>query len=124
MSNEIEGLEKCLEAFDLFELQTEEGVKTAIEKATKRTFDESQRDCPYDSVTPHEDGYEHLRDTGKKEISPDGLEGSVSYGTDHNFFVEEGTTIMEAQPFLNPAFERSRSAFMSDCRRLRRGERI
>ncbi len=78
----------------LQELQN--NVQAAIEDVTTSTFDDSQRDCPVDKGD--------LKASGQKEIGV--LEGSVSYSTDHNWFVELGTRKMHAHPYLGPNFQR------------------
>jgi len=76
--------------------ELQQNVQVAIEDTPNRSFDDSQRDCPVDKGD--------LKASGKKEIGV--LEGSVSYSTDHNWFVELGTRKMHAQPFLGPNFQR------------------
>lgn len=118
----IEGLEQALEGFDLLFGQIEGETQKAIEQAVEQTFEESQRDVPYDHVTKHEPGYVHLRDSGKKEVGH--LEGSVSYGTDHSWYVEQGTSRQAAQPFLNPAFERARARLLVRAKVIAKGGRV
>jgi HK97 gp10 family phage protein len=40
------------------------------------------------------------------EASADGLTGTVTAGTDHAEYVEDGTSVMAPQPFMRPALER------------------
>lgn len=46
------------------------------------------------------------------EIRVDGLEGSVTAGTDHAEYVEDGTSVMAPQPFMGPALEQNTAPFV------------
>lgn len=116
MSITIDGIDEALAALDALLLHVERGSENAVAEATQGTFDDSQDLVPYDSVTKHSDDYVHLQDSAKQETN--GLEGSVSYGTDHCEFVEFGTSKMAAQPYLNPAFEVNAPKLVKACEDL------
>ena len=123
MSSEVQiiGLSDALNAFDQLLADVEVGAPEAVEETVSDTFDDSQKLVPYDAVTPHEDGYVHLRDSAEKSVEDLGdgiIEGTVSYGTDHNWFVEEGTSIMAAQPYAGPAFEANQGKLIRRCQDL------
>lgn len=92
------------------------GAEAAVAEAVEGTFEDSQKAVPYDETTKHEGSYVHLKDSAEKDVQ--GLEGSLSYGTDHNWFVEMGTSRMGAQPYLNPAFESNAQKFVKACEDL------
>lgn len=93
-------------------------VKTAIEngdvfeEAGREWIDEdfkpeAQRLCPKDT------GY--LADSIDGEVNPKQVRvfAEADYGVD----VEYGTTKMQAQPFMAPAFNRTRPKFSEHCRK-------
>src|SRR5258706_2263510 len=95
-------------------------VQDAIEWAVANTYDDSQKDCPYDQKKPA--GEPHLRDSAKKKVGK--LEGWVSYGNDEvdwEKFVELGTSKMRPQPYLFPAFIRNGKKFREQCKRIAGG---
>jgi len=115
-SIDITGLDELLAALDAEVARIEAGAEAAVAEAVEGTFEDSQKAVPYDAVTKHPPGYVHLKDSAEKEA--EGLEGSVTYGTDHNWYVEMGTSRMGAQPFLNPAFESNAQKFVKACEDL------
>ena len=120
MSNggEIVGLNDFFAALDAEMARIETGAENAVAEAVEGTFDDSQAAVPYDATTKHESGYVHLKDSAEKDVQ--GLEGSVSYGTDHAEYVEHGTSRMAAQPYLNPAFESNSKKFVQAAQELGR----
>ena len=119
MSNDeviLVGLEDFFADLDTAFAQLEAECEGAIAEAVEGTFDDSQKAVPYDAVTKHEEGYVHLKDSAEKQV--EGLEGEVSYGTDHAWYVEMGTSRMAAQPYLNPAFERNAQRFVQALKDL------
>jgi HK97 gp10 family phage protein len=118
MSSEVilVGLEDFFNDLDTAIQQLEAGCEVAVTEAVDGTYDDSQKDVPYDAVTKHEGGYVHLKDSAEKEVK--GLEGEVSYGTDHAWYVEMGTSKMGAQPYLNPAFESNAQKFVQKLKDL------
>lgn len=61
-------------------------------------------------------------DTGHMKSSIDGqvsgTQGRVSVNADYGIFVELGTSRTAAQPFLGPAAEEQRPAFLAACARI------
>lgn len=51
-------------------------------------------------------------------IDADGLGATVEAGTNYAAYVEFGTRFMEAEPFMRPAHEEVKQAFINDLRRL------
>jgi len=113
---EIEGVDDLLAALDAEMARIETGAENAVAQAVEGTFEDSQKAVPYDAVTRHESGYVHLRDSAEKDVQ--GLEGSLTYGTDHAEYVEFGTSRMVAQPYLGPAFETNSKKFVQACEDL------
>lgn len=113
---DILGLDEVLAALDAEEARIEIGAQNAVAEAVENTYDKSQARVPYDAVTRHKAGYVHLKDSGEKKVN--GLEGSVSYGTDHAEYVEHGTSRMQAQPYLFPPFEDSQQQLVKACEEL------
>jgi HK97 gp10 family phage protein len=107
----VTGLDAIKARIDAHVARVKAGAQDALEQAVDGTFDDSQHDCPVDKGD--------LKASGKKEVGD--LEGSISYGTDHNFYVELGTSRMRAQPFLFPAFVRNGRKFKAQCKRLAKG---
>lgn len=113
MSVETIGIGEALTALDEFIAKVQIDCEVAVNEAVEQTFNRSQELVPYDSKTAHAPGYVHLKDSASKEV--DGLSGSVTYGTDHSEYVEQGTSRMAAQPYLNPAFEGAKGPFLQKC---------
>jgi HK97 gp10 family phage protein len=112
-SIQIIGIDAAIAAIDAKIAQIQAECELAISEAVDQTYDESQARVAYDNVTKHDDDYMHLKDSAVKEV--DGLQGSLTYGTDHVFYVEHGTSRMAAQPFLNPSFEIAKGPFIQKC---------
>lgn len=62
-------------------------------------------------------------DTGRNrasihtDIAPNGLSAQVAAGTEYAVHLEFGTRYMRARPFLFPAFEKNRAAFLAALKR-------
>ena len=113
---DLTGMDDVLAALDAKIAQIEAGAEVAIAEAVEGTLADSQATVPFDAVTKHESGYVHLSESAEREI--DGLEGSVTYGTDHAWYVDLGTSKMAAQPYLEPAFERNAKKLKAACEDL------
>jgi HK97 gp10 family phage protein len=50
-------------------------------------------------------------------IAPNGLSATVTANTSYSVFLEFGTRFQKAQPFLGPAFEKNRGAFIASLKR-------
>jgi len=88
--------------------QFTEGVQTSIEHAVDTCFDGSQQDCPVDTG--------ELKDSGVKEVGH--LEGSVTYGTDHCWYVELGTSKMAPQPYVMPNFTKAGQQLLDELKNV------
>lgn len=53
----------------------------------------------------------------KLDIASNGLRAVVKAGTDYSGYLEVGTRKMEAQPFMQPAFNEVQPKFIDDLRR-------
>lgn len=51
------------------------------------------------------------------EITDGGFTAKVTAGTDYSGYLEKGTRKMEAQPFMQPAFNEIQPKFIDDLRR-------
>lgn len=58
-----------------------------------------------------------LRASIHAEIAPNGLSARVEAGVDYAVFLEFGTRRQRAQPFLFPAYEKNRLAFVAALKR-------
>ena len=54
-----------------------------------------------------------LRSSIHTELAPNRLSGSVEVGVSYGIFLEFGTRYQRAQPFLFPAYEKNRAAFVA-----------
>lgn len=58
-----------------------------------------------------------LRSSIHAEIAPNGLSATVEVSVNYAVFVEMGTRRQRAQPFLFPAYEKNRGAFVANLKR-------
>lgn len=105
---EILGAAAIQAKLDAFLVKKREQVQSAIEHAVDTTYDGSQNDVAVDTG--------ELKSTGKKEVGE--LQGSVSYGSDHCYYVELGTSRQPAQPFLFPNFIRAGDQLKAECQQI------
>lgn len=58
-----------------------------------------------------------LRSSIHADIAPNGLSATVATNVSYAIFLEMGTRYQRAQPFMFPAFEKNRAAFVSNLKR-------
>ena len=99
----IKGIESVRPAFDEFSREAKTNIPREIMNYVATVAEQqAQVDCPVLS------GY--LRSTIHKEILSD-LAATVMADAEYAAFVEYGTSKMQAQPFLEPAFRNSERIF-------------
>lgn len=77
--------------------------KVVVSRSTTATGRDARALCPV--------GTGELRDSIVVRV--DGLEGSVTAGTDHAEYVEDGTSVMAPQPFMTPALNQNSRDFIA-----------
>lgn len=84
---------------------TRAAVRQAVATAALLTESDAKRLAPVDTG--------RLRSAIHTELSSNGLRATVVAETNYALFVETGTRYQRAQPFLGPAFEKNRAAFLA-----------
>lgn len=79
------------------------GIRRAVKQETEAVADDMRRSAPRDSG--------ELIDSVQTEIGERGIGGKAVAKARHATFVEHGTEDTPAQPFAQPAAERSRKRF-------------
>lgn len=95
ISVSLEGTNAIFSNLDQLSIGMDHKVNVIIAQAAHQTFDDSQNACPVDTGL--------LKASASWETN-ERFKASVTYGTDHCWYVELGTYKMAAQPFLYPAF--------------------
>ena len=104
----VDGAQSIIYKLDGLASAAKPKANEAIHKAVDGTYDDSQASV---AVLTGE-----LKASGAKEYGD--LKGSVSYGTDHCWYVELGTIHMAAQPYLFPAFAKHKDQLLEDLKAL------
>lgn len=107
-SSSVSGTTQVIAAMQAVLASVHAQANTAIADAVQTTFDGSQIDCPVDKGELIASGTSETHDLG----------GSVTYGTDHCWYVELGTYKMAAQPYLYPNFIAGCTQLIDDCRSI------
>lgn len=108
MSVNVSGLDAIVSGLNMALQKVHDGANTAIANAVQATYDGSQADVAVDTGD--------LRASGTMETHDGG--GSVTYGTDHCWYVELGTSKMAAQPYLYPNFVQACQQLQGDVQGL------
>lgn len=85
-------------------------VKTVVKKNGSDMQRKAQRNAPVNTGT--------LKRSIGIEVSDGGMTATVEPTAEHAPYVEFGTRFMEAQPYLNPAFEEQKKQFEKDLQKL------
>ena len=93
-----------------------------VQRFTKRLLRKSGRSTSKDSSTQSCDfkkGYSTgaTKRSIKLDLASNGLRAVVKANTDYSGYLEVGTRKMEAQPFMQPAFNEIQPKFIDDLRR-------
>ena len=98
---EVEGLDELLAKLEALPEQMRTGAEKAVQDETEEVAQDMRDGAPYRTG--------ELRDGIQAEH--DGLTGQAVSTAPHSFAVEYGTSRQPAQPFTQPAAERSRTRF-------------
>ncbi len=104
MSESIIGLASVLGSLDAFGSMMKARLEHAIADATEGTFNDAVDAVPVDTG--------ELKDSASMTVAP--TKGTVTFGTNHAWYIELGTHKMSAQPYLLPAFESNGAKFHLD----------
>lgn len=85
-------------------------VKTVVKKNGSEMQKKAQRNAPVDTG--------NLKNNIDLEISDGGMTATVESTADYSVYVELGTRLMEAQPYMKPAFEEQKKQFEKDLQKL------
>ena len=85
-------------------------VKTVVKKNGSEMQKKAQRNAPVDTG--------NLKNNIGLEISDGGMTATVESTADYSVYVELGTRLMEAQPYMKPAFEERKKQFEKDLQKL------
>ena len=108
----VDGMDSLLGKLDALPGQMRAGAEKAVADETEEVTEDMRNGVPV--VTGE------LRDGMQSEV--DGLSGKAVSTAQHSFAVEGGTSRQVAQPFAQPAAERSRTRFPARVAESVRGE--
>lgn len=84
-------------------------TRAAVKEAVAETLLLTETDAKL--LSPVDTGYN--RANIHADLAPNGLSGKVTASASYAVFLEDGTRYMQAQPFLGPAFNKNRGAFIA-----------
>lgn len=87
-------------------------VKRVVRHNGAEMEEKAQRNAPVDTGT--------LKRSISLEITNGGMNAQVEPTAEYAPYVEFGTRLMKAQPYLKPAFEEQREKFKKDMKKLTR----
>ena len=108
----VNGLDRVTGRLDELPEQMRKGAERAVADETHEVTEDMRGSVPVDTGA--------LRDGMQAEV--DGLKGQAVSTAKHSFAVEGGTSRQVAQPFAQPAAERSRVRFPDRVSEAIRGE--
>lgn len=85
-------------------------VKDTVKLNGSEMQKKAQRNAPVDTG--------NLKNNIGLEISDGGMTATVESTADYSVYVELGTRLMEAQPYMKPAFEEQKKQFEKDLKEL------
>ena len=97
-------------------LQTAANMK-AHKAAVQKHGADLQKKAQSNAVFTHGYATGATKRSIKLEITDGGFTAKVTAGTDYSGYLEKGTRKMEAQPFMQPAFNEIQPKFIDDLRR-------
>lgn len=112
----IEGAEDVLRAFDRFDKESRENLRSTVRKNANALRKAIKDRAPVDSG--------NLRDSIAARYDKDGLGAEVGPTRpkgSHAHFLEFGTVKMPAQPFITPSAEEQREKYLNDVRKAVKG---
>jgi HK97 gp10 family phage protein len=105
VSVKVEGVGGLLNSVKLLVPRIRQGVQQSIAEMALLVETDAKLFAPVDTG--------RLRASIHSDIAANGLSARVSAGTSYAVFVEFGTRYQRAQPFLFPAYEKNRLAFVA-----------
>lgn len=109
VSIELKGADSLLGKLKALVPKVREGTRLTVAQTALLIETDAKLFAPVDTG--------RLRASIHAEIAPDGLSATVSDGVDYGVFVEFGTRFQRAQPFLHPAYEKNRLAFVANLKK-------
>lgn len=109
VSVQLQGKQGLLNKLKLLVPKVREGAKQAVAETALLIESDAKQLAPVDTG--------RLRSSIHAEIAPDGLSATVSDGVTYGIFIELGTRRQKAQPFLGPAYEMNRLAFIANLKK-------
>lgn len=112
----IEGAEDVLRAFDRFDKESRENLRSAVRKNANALRKAIKDRAPVDSG--------NLRDSIAAKYDKDGLGADVGPTKpkgSHAHLLEFGTVKMAARPFITPSAEEQREKYLNDVRKAVKG---
>lgn len=109
VSVEIKGIEGLLNRAKLLIPRVRAGVQQTVAETALLIESDAKQFAPVDTG--------RLRASIHVDIAPNGLSATVEAGVDYALFLEFGTRSQRAQPFLFPAYEKNRLAFVAALKR-------
>jgi HK97 gp10 family phage protein len=109
VSVEIKGIEGLINRAKLLVPRIKAGVQQTVAETALLIESDAKQFAPVDTG--------RLRSSIHAEIAPNGLSASVEAGVGYAVFLEFGTRRQRAQPFLFPAYEKNRAAFVANLKR-------
>jgi HK97 gp10 family phage protein len=105
VSVRLEGVDGFLSKVRALVPKVREGTRLAVAQTALLIETDAKLFAPVDTG--------RLRSSIHAEIAPNGLSATVSDGVDYGIHLEFGTRFQRAQPFLYPAYEKNRQAFVA-----------
>jgi HK97 gp10 family phage protein len=109
VSIQLKGVEGLLNRAKLLVPRIKAGVQQTVAETALLIETDAKLFAPVDTG--------RLRASIHAEIAPNGLSATVEAGVDYAVFLEFGTRRQRAQPFLFPAYEKNRLAFVAALKR-------
>ena len=105
LSVEVRGVEGLLGKLRALVPRVRAGVQNTVAQTALLVESDAKRLAPVDTG--------RLRSSIHADIAPKGLTARVAADANYAVFVEFGTRYTRAQPFLGPAYEKNRGAFVA-----------
>lgn len=108
VSIQLKGVDGLLNRAKLLVPRIRQGVQQTVAQTALLIETDAKLYAPVDTG--------RLRSSIHAEIAPNGLSAVVNAGTSYAVFVELGTRYQRAQPFMFPAYEKNRAAFVANLK--------
>ncbi|SNR92352.1 HK97-gp10 family putative phage morphogenesis protein [Hymenobacter mucosus] len=102
----VSGVDRLIQKLRFYQVDKKARVKAVVGKYLLLIESEAKRRAPVDTG--------RLRASIYADPTPDGLGGRVAVQAEYAMYVELGTRLIQAQPFLFPAAEALRPAYTTD----------